>query len=280
MEMFRGLCTGTVFRKKRVHARGSITIFLCILLSVLVPLTVILTDIARLKIAQARVGEAVRLTAESMLAGYERPLRDQYGLLALAPMTQEERTASCLDLLRENLEVEKNSGVADPFGFRVVSVDVQVTGGLDAPETLYPYLAEYMRYRAPVQLSMGFVEKLKALTGSFRQARCIETEMELDRLRAVAREDLVRLHLLKVQRLDLFGKTVAGDDLLRESQAETVRLGQAIQEEAVSYRALRDTLQRLLPQSMEKQLQVDMAADGVVRAEQALEEARAAMRSA
>ena len=111
-------------------------------------------------------------------------------------------------MLRQNLEVEAGSGFADPFGLRVVAVNVQADGGLDNPDHLHGYLSEYMRYRAPVQLSMGFVEKLKALTGSVRQARCIETEMELDRLRAIAREDLVRIHLLKAHRLDLFGKTV------------------------------------------------------------------------
>ena len=272
--------TGAWSRKNASHDRGSITVFLCILLSVLVPLIVILTDVARLKIAQAQVDEAVRLTVESVLAGYERPLRDQYGLMALAPMTQEELDATCFELLRQNLEVEAGSGFADPFGLRVVAVNVQADGGLDNPDHLHGYLSEYMRYRAPVQLSMGFVEKLKALTGSVRQARCIETEMELDRLRAIAREDLVRIHLLKAHRLDLFGKTVDGENLLRESQNEITRLAEGIGNASGAYDALRESLQNLLPQYMEKQRRMALARSEVDRAKQALEQAKSVLSAA
>ncbi|MCX7773107.1 MAG: hypothetical protein N2376_08360, partial [Clostridia bacterium] len=67
------------------QARGSITVFICIVLVVVIPLCFIIVDLTRYSMAKKQAKTAVKTCVESMLAAYDRPLRDQYGLFALYP---------------------------------------------------------------------------------------------------------------------------------------------------------------------------------------------------
>ena len=69
--------------------RGNITVFICILLSVLIPLCGILMDVARYNEAVKMAQSSLRLCAESMLAAYDRQLKEQFGLLAMHPQDVE-----------------------------------------------------------------------------------------------------------------------------------------------------------------------------------------------
>jgi len=65
--------------------RGSITVFICILMAALIPLSAILVDLARYSEAAKIAESTVKLCTESMLAAYDRQLKEQYGLLAMHP---------------------------------------------------------------------------------------------------------------------------------------------------------------------------------------------------
>jgi hypothetical protein len=259
---------------------GSVTIFLCVLLSVLVPLTLILTDLVRLRIARVKVDSAVRLAAESILADYERPLRDQYGVLGVSPRSGSLEEAALLSMLRDNLEPVPQDGYADPFGLRVQSAQVTMGGPLQAPDALAPQLAEYMRYRAPVSLAAGWLEKLRSLAGASRQAACVEAEMALERTRALARENLVYLFFLKETRLDRFGRDAAGDSLAASTEfvmkTQTARVGQGVS----AYRESAAALAENLPRYRAKQQSLSLAAASVSHAEDVLSQANAALAEA
>ena len=74
-----------MFLKKR----GSATVFLCIILAVLIPLACILIDIYRYSLAVGQAKTALKISSESVLAAYDRGLKEQYGLFAIYPREKE-----------------------------------------------------------------------------------------------------------------------------------------------------------------------------------------------
>ena len=271
-------------RKEAAHRdgmrHGSVTIFLCVLLSILVPLTLILTDLVRLRIARVKVDNAVRLAAESILADYERPLRDQYGVLGVSPRSGSVEEAALLSMLRDNLEPVPQDGYADPFGLRVQSGQVSLGGPLNAPDALAPQLAEYMRYRAPVSLAAGWLEKLRSLAGASRQVACVEAEMALERTRALARENLVYLFFLKETRLDRFGRDAAGDSLAASTESVMKNQTGRVEQGVSAYRESAAALAENLPRYRAKQQSLSLAAASVSHAEDVLSQANAALAEA
>ncbi len=267
--------------------RGGTTVFLCILLSALVPMGCVLTDLARWQLAQVRVRDTVALAAESLLAGYDRPLREQYALFGLADARPDVLAARAESLLCANLEADPLADgdqppVADLFGLTVAGVRVETGDALARAEVLGPYAADCMRYRAPVQLAAGFVEKLAAFRGAMAETEVIRTDMALERARALLREDLVRLRLLMTMRMPALGTdpgTAGGTladriDAVVDTQAESVRLA------ATRYNAAVPALDALLPQLSACRVRLELAQAAAHAAETEALRARKALADA
>ena len=98
--------------------KGSITVFICILLSVLIPLCGILMDLARYNEAVKMAQSSLKLCTESMLAAYDRQLKEQFGLLAMHPRDVESMEKEIYELLSDNLTPETAGGdVTDLYRF-------------------------------------------------------------------------------------------------------------------------------------------------------------------
>jgi len=175
---------------------GGATVFFCILLSVMIPLVGILVDLARFRLARGHVREAMRLTADSLLAGYDRPLREQYGLFSIACGDPALFAAKAESLLSANLTPMKLDGVRDLYGFRLESLQVVPLQNLSERDVLRRQVAEFMKYRAPLQMAAGFIEKFKAFSAAAEDTAVIRTDMELDREAAAIRRDTMYLSLL------------------------------------------------------------------------------------
>ena len=181
----------------KFNQRGSVTVFLCIVLAALIPLSCLLTDLARYNFAKKQARAALKICVESMLAAYDRQLREQYGLFSLYPRDIDSMEKELFDLLSENLNVGVSAeGATDLYGFNVRNVEVIPFYNLSEPDILEQHIAEFMKYRAPVQIVQEFYEKIKLMTGIMEEARMIEDKMEIDRLMNDIRSLLIRLHFM------------------------------------------------------------------------------------
>ncbi|NLX63177.1 MAG: hypothetical protein GX022_00125 [Clostridiaceae bacterium] len=177
--------------------RGSVTVFLCIVLAVLIPLTCILMDITRYSLAKKQAKTALKICAESVLAAYDRQLKEQYGLFAIYPRDIEIMEKEIYALLSENL----NTGLAvdgftDLYGFKVLNVDAIPFYNYSEPFVLQQLVAEFMKYRAPVQVVQEFYEKIKVMMGLIKEGEMIERKMTLDKLMNDIRKDLVNIYCM------------------------------------------------------------------------------------
>ncbi|NMA64698.1 MAG: hypothetical protein GX957_00445, partial [Clostridiaceae bacterium] len=177
--------------------RGSVTVFLCIVLAAIIPLSCLLTDLARFNMAKKQAKTALKITVESILAAYDRQLREQYGLFSIYPRDLDSMEKEIFDLLSDNLNVGVSAeGASDIYGFNVRSVKAIPFYNLSEPDVLEQQIAEFMKYRAPVQIIQEFYEKIKLMIGVMEEVEMIEDKMEVDRLMNDIREYLVRLHYM------------------------------------------------------------------------------------
>ncbi len=205
--------------------RGSITVFICIVLAVLVPLCCILIDLSRFSMARKQAETALKTCAESMLAAYDRQLKEQYGLFALYPRDTEAMEAEIFELLSQNLNVAASAeGVSDLYGFQVRSVEVIPFYNYSEPYVLQQQAAEFMKYRAPIQVVQEFYEKIKVMMGLMEEADMVEQKMSLDKLMNSIRSSLVNVYFMLKEKLPAFNTdTKVPEKTLKDNVLEKVR---------------------------------------------------------
>ncbi len=194
--------------------RGSITVFLCIVLAVLIPLTCMLIDITRYSLAKKQAKTALKICAESVLAAYDRQLKEQYGLFAIYPRDAENIEKEIYELLSRNLNTESAvDGFSDLYEFKVLSVEAIPFYNYSEPFVLQQQVAEFMKYRAPVQIVQEFYEKIKVMMGLMKEGDMIERKMTLDKLMNDIRSDLVNIYCMIKDELINFNYIVEGPDI-------------------------------------------------------------------
>lgn len=194
--------------------RGSVTVFVCIILAAVIPLSMILIDLCRYRLAVKQVETALKICGESMLAAYDRPLKEQYGLMALYPRDETSMSEEVFELLSENLnEGSSIMGTSDLYGFKVRGVEVVPFYNYTEPFVLSQQVAEFMKYRAPIQVVQEFVEKIKVMAGLMKESEMIEKKMSLDRLMNDIRSSLVNVHFMINEKLKGFNPSLGSSTL-------------------------------------------------------------------
>lgn len=185
--------------------RGSITVFVSVVLSVLIAFSGVVIDLSRFRAGEKHARAAVQLSVQSALTQYFSPLRKNYGLWGNA-YSKEELEVLIYDLLEKNLSIENMyiPGIADLYGFSVDKVTVYPMYDLADEKVLEKEITEFMKYRAPVNTLGLFLEKLKAFNMFMAQSGLLNKRMDLeDRLQQV-REEQVYLSLALSEKIPVF----------------------------------------------------------------------------
>ena len=202
--------------------RGSVTIFVCIILAVIIPFSMVFIDLCRYRLAVKQVETALKTCGESMLAAYDRPLREQFGLMALYPRDEASINEEVFELLSQNLnEGSSLTGTSDLYGFKVRKVEAIPFYNYTETFVMDQQVAEFMKYRAPVQVVQEFVEKIKIMVGLMKESDMIEKKMGLDRLMNDIRSTLVNVHFMINEKLGGFNPA-SGSSTLKETALSNV----------------------------------------------------------
>ena len=188
-----------------MRLRGSITVFMSIVLSALIAFTGIIVDASRLKAAKKHAQAAVQLSVQSALTQYHAPLKEHYGFMSIG-YEREELEVFILELLENNLSVENAymPECVDLYGFNVENVAVTSLFNLTEDYVLEQQITQFMKYRAPVSAVGNFLEKLKALKTYMAQSGVLNKKMDLEKKLQKIREEQVYLHLLLTERIGGF----------------------------------------------------------------------------
>lgn len=138
--------------------KGAVTVFLVIILMACFMFGGFFIDAARILVAERRVKNAVNSAARSTLSYYDEGLVAEYGLFAVDGSTV---NTNFNKYLANNLTKSKDEGMS-LFKYKISSVTVTPTKPLEGEE-LYRQIVEYEKYRGPVNITLGVVEKFKKI---------------------------------------------------------------------------------------------------------------------
>lgn len=170
--------------------RGSICVFLTLILVPVLLFSGIIVDASRLFASKTVVSGAGDLTMNAALAQYDKNLKDGYGLTAMAkaPDSPEEKQKLqqifCESIYAGNLENKDNEEVNAVIQLSLVENGFEAKGvetsSLADADVLRQQIVEYMKFRGPVYIADDIVQKLKKLPFDHldQQKKYVETKTD------------------------------------------------------------------------------------------------------
>ena len=188
--------------KKRIQ--GSISLLLVAILLPTMMFSALMVDISRLNLAKSMVSSAGDVALNSALANYDTILKDVYGLFSVSQteedwnenirryfeetvvsygIVSEEDASDYVSMLLGNVAEYILIDGGEPVDFLNMSLeDFQISGmegsTLCNPQILKKQIVEYMKYRGPVVLGLGFLDSLKAFDKVEDQSEVIEVQVK------------------------------------------------------------------------------------------------------
>lgn len=193
--------------KTKKFIRGSITVLVVIILLPMMTMSAIVVDSSRINMARSMVSSAGDLAMNSALANYDTILKDVYGLFAMSQsMTDEEFADEIKNYFAQTLvsygvvnEAESGDYVealmgdfkellsknddSDLRNFLQMTIEDNFSvkkveeSSLANPEILRSQIVEYMKYRAPMNFGLSFLDSLKAFQNIETQNKVVSSQV-------------------------------------------------------------------------------------------------------
>lgn len=138
--------------------KGAVTVFLVTILLACFMFGGFFIDSARILVAERHVKNAVNSAARSTLSYYDEGLVAEYGLFAVDGSTV---NANFNKYLANNITKSKDEGMA-LFKYKINSASATAQRKLEGKE-LHRQIVEYEKYRGPVNITLGVIEKFKKI---------------------------------------------------------------------------------------------------------------------
>lgn len=186
--------------------KGAITVYLSIILLVVIVLVGTVVDGARVRIGESQVERAVESAAMSSLAGYLKPLKEDYGLFALAENNPDQLKAAVEEYMNGTLmtglggdkeelaksfygevlsvlfkDEYKNVNFINLFDYRIDKTGVTPCYNLSENEVIRNQIVEFMKYRAPKQLGTELAKKTGLLSMAQEMKKAGNSSKALDK---------------------------------------------------------------------------------------------------
>ncbi len=169
-------------RKARKGRRsGQISVMLCIMLIALVIFSGIFSDLARVRSGKAIVNAALAYSTESILAGYDHRLREEYGLFAFHHGMED----SVLDkYLKLNLNKPEKGEQSDRsfslYAFNLEKSDAIPSSSLLDQNVARRQILDFMKYRAVKGIAEDVVDIVTDMRDCGKAALVIEKKISME----------------------------------------------------------------------------------------------------
>ncbi len=153
------------------RVRGSISLFLILILMPLFSGTYLAIDAGRAAAARSRLAGALDLTGNAALNDYDQALKDRYGLFAMAK-SQETYESELAAVFSGTIDAGEatGDGTFDNYintGTKEFSVSFPAEASLARPAVLERAVTGYMKYRGPYRFARGVSQRI----GAFQHIR-------------------------------------------------------------------------------------------------------------
>jgi len=195
--------------KTKKHIKGSISVLMIIILLGMMTLSAIVVDSSRINMARSMVSSAGDLAANSALADYDTILKDVYGLFAMSQNKTDEQLANEIkeyfkktvvsygivdeadsedyinsllgdfnQLVAGTSNISTKNFLDMEFDENSILVNKVPNSSLASANIMRSQIVEYMKYRAPVNFGLSFLDSIKAFKSVQKQTSVVEKQVE------------------------------------------------------------------------------------------------------
>ena len=228
------------------RAKGSVTIFLLVIMMPMLVFSFTVVDLCRIFTAQDVVACAADEAVNSALTSYDKVLKDMYGLMATSADEKElaekmseyyvmtlsangvklsEEEASQAHQLMDSLfqsntviNLNELSSAQNLLNIKAEDLDDGILEAILVPESaisnpavMKRQIVEYMKYRGPVKIAEGMLSKITALSDLPNQTKAVEKKMDFEQKMADIGEDGQTIYTLFRIYLDNLDKLKEGN---------------------------------------------------------------------
>lgn len=199
--------------KTKNRIKGSISIFLVIIMVPMMCLSGLIVDGSRVELAKASMSSAGDLTMNSALANYDTVLKDVYGLFAMSQTAEDLEdnlynyfvdTLMANGIITSEDDVQNNPLLQDIAGAfsgqtsNMLSMEVEKDdftatkledSSLANPYILKNQIVEYQKYRAPVSSALSLLDGIASLKKILNQSSVNKAKTKVDEKSGELNED-------------------------------------------------------------------------------------------
>jgi len=154
--------TGEISTVKYKDEKGTVTIYLVIVFMAMILFIGLFLDLARIKVAQNQLRRAANTSARSVLAEFNTPLHNGYGLFAT---NKPNRQAELDRYVKANLSLAAGQRF-DLLSFRYEGSELLLGRPIADPPVLKQQILEEMKYAAPIGMAQDLLDKFKMIRGT------------------------------------------------------------------------------------------------------------------
>lgn len=160
------------------NRRGSITVFISIVLSSVFLVIGTFTDAARIHLAHSQVQRSSKTALSSLLACYNNELKNEYGLFGLY-VDPNSLVEEYEEYLNKNLKFYNNLNFL--YDYCVKDTKISQLYSLEDQDVFESQIMEFMKYRAPYELATDLAEKIEGIRNVSKGAKTYKRKMETDK---------------------------------------------------------------------------------------------------
>lgn len=163
-------------------SKGSITIFVSIILIVMILVSQLLVEYTRISYAIKHVTSSSSLAAQSVLSNYDKELKVNYGLFGLNIEDTKKLAVEFGNFYNETLYPSKidEDRTMKPFNFTKSVANVSPIYNLAQPSVIENQILKFMKYRAPKIVTEDLIEKLKGLANLKKASEVFGEKLKVD----------------------------------------------------------------------------------------------------
>ena len=189
--------------------RGAITIFMSLILVGMIALEGMLVDGARMRVAEVQTVRAMETAAQSALASFNKALKNRYGLFAFENEAELQNVIKAY--MEKNLLIPENGKKSlDLYNYSIDNLQVQTGDSLMTNAVLKGQILEYMKYRAPINLTESFFKTYEALEDTKYISEAMSLKEKLDKALNKLK-DLYRQYLVYCEQFNNFDRNNGKD---------------------------------------------------------------------
>ncbi|WDV46942.1 DUF5702 domain-containing protein [Clostridiaceae bacterium M8S5] len=188
--------------------KGAITMFLSIILLAVMIFVGVLVDYARIKVAKIEARRTVGMSINSLLAGFNTTLKEDFGLFVLHENNREELKQILNHYMSNNLLIDRKnilSKFIDIYKFKVEGVEIEATHSIVNREVIKKQIIEFMKYRAPKEVINEYLVKIDGLKKASATVKTYKEKMSLEK-------SISDLNKLRERLYELVGPSIPFDN--------------------------------------------------------------------